>query len=181
MQRAGGGVHIQHHARQILDKNRVRRIGEQVVEPPLAVVQVILGAHPLQRAAAMVRQRLQRDRIAFRVTVRAAVLHEEHADDAFALADGRDHRRAGALAGLRRRDDLRPACDDAPHNGVGVLWLSRGGDFHALAVNRRDGKQRDHLVLFRRIQIQRKVVPVKKFIRRLADALRRLQRRRGRA
>ncbi len=72
MQLAGAAVHVQHLALKILDENGVRRIFKQLAETPLALAQFLLDLHALQRAAALVGQRLQNLHVARGVTVRIA-------------------------------------------------------------------------------------------------------------
>src|ERR1019366_4163960 len=96
---AGGTVRIQNVALQILDENRVRRIFKQLPKPALAVAQLLLGADALQSAAALVGQRLERLQIGWHVAARRTALDEEHANDMFALADGRNH--SGATLAAR--------------------------------------------------------------------------------
>ena len=181
VQPARAHVHVQHIARQVLDENSVRRIFKQLAEPALAVAQLLLHPHPLQRAAALVGQRLKRLQIPLRVAVRTPALDEHHADDASAFADRGEHRGAGLVLCFRRRDQFRAARDRAPHQHVGGLGLGQGGNFHPPLLEGRDGQQRNHFIRLRQIQVEREIVPAEQFIRRVADELGRPVRRGDRA
>ena len=59
MQPASRRIDVQHGPVEVLNKNRVGRAFEQLAKPLLAVAQRLLRPNPLQRAPAVVGQRLQ--------------------------------------------------------------------------------------------------------------------------
>ena len=59
MQPAGRRIDVQHGAGQVLNKDSIGRAFEQIAKALLAVAQGLLRPNPLQRAPAVVGQRLQ--------------------------------------------------------------------------------------------------------------------------
>ena len=148
VQRAGAAVDIQHVALQILDKNRVRRIFKQLAETGAGS-----GAVPPRPGRVPARRRTGRPASAacprrVRYSCRPPALDEQHADDDFAPCGWA---RSWWCRPCRRfragGNQFRPARNDPPHQRVGRLGLRRGGNLHALALNRGDGQQRNDLVL----------------------------------
>jgi hypothetical protein len=78
-------------------------------------------------------------------------LHEQHADDALAFADGREHGGGGMTLGGVGRQQFRALGDDALDQGVGRLGLRGRRNFNALPFDRGDIEQGKNLVFLRRI------------------------------
>ena len=109
------------------------------------------------------------------------ILDEQHADDAFAFADGSKHRRGGIIIRLGRLQEFCALVNDAANERVGCLWLRRRRHLSPLPFKGRYVEQGKNLVSRGVINIESKIIPTKKLIGSLANDHRRLRRRRGRA
>ena len=122
---AGSGIDVQHRAGRVLDKDGVGRALEQIPEALLALEQGLLGPDALQRAAAMVGQRLQQAQILMVVGLELVALDGQNANDLGPVPNGRQHQRSRGPRSVADRnhvvrhgewflaqDQLRPLRDD---------------------------------------------------------------------
>ena len=87
MQPASRRVDVQHSPVEVLNKDRIRRAFKQLTEPLLAFAQRLLRPDALQRAAAMVRQRLERVKIRLIVSPEPVALDRQDANDLRPVSD----------------------------------------------------------------------------------------------
>ena len=106
MQPASGGVHVQDRPLEILHKNRIRRAFKQITKPLLAFMQCLLGVDSLQRASAMIGQRLQRVQILLVVSPERVTLDRKNADNLGSIPNRRQHQRSRRPRSIADRQDI---------------------------------------------------------------------------